>query len=301
MQRLIQSLVPMLLLLLAPWTAQALEVFACEPEWGALLAEIAGDHATVTVATTAMQDPHHIQARPSLIAAISRAQLVVCTGADLEIGWLPLLLRRAGNPNIQVGTQGYFLAADFVRKLEKPQRLDRSQGDLHPQGNPHVHLNPHNIVRIAKALNQRLVELDSGNEQAYDDRLDDFLQRWNQAIDQWEQRAGNLAGLRLASHNLMFSYLADWLDLKIVATLEAKVGIPPSGSHLARLLKQLSPNPPAAIIRTPYADDRPSEWLSKRLNIPAIVLPYTVGGTPGATDLFGLFDDSLNRLQAVAP
>lgn len=288
------------LTLLTPLAVHALEVFACEPEWGALVKELAGDDAKITVATTAFQDPHQLQARPSLIAAVRRADLLVCTGAQLEIGWLPLLLRRSGNPHIQVGDPGYFLAADFVRKIEIPKLVDRSQGDIHPQGNPHVHLDPRNIRRIANALAERLSEIDRAGSSAFDSRLNDFQDRWSAAMLRWEEESASLAGQRLVSHHRSFSYLARWLDLDIVATLEPKPGIPASGAHLARLLERLTPNPPAGVIRTPYANEKPSAWLSKRLGTAELQLPYTIGGTDDVVDLFTLFDESIRLLKEQA-
>jgi zinc/manganese transport system substrate-binding protein len=287
----------MILAMLAPWSAAAIEVFSCEPEWASLAEELAGDLADITVATTAFQDPHRLQAKPSLIAAIRRADLVICTGAVLEIGWLPLLLRRAGNSRIQAGNPGYFMAADFVRKLETPKIIDRSQGDIHPQGNPHIHLDPRNIRRVAKALAQRLAEVDPPNADKYEARLDDFQRRWAASIEDWEARKTGFAGLRLASHHRSFSYLAAWLDLNIVATLESKPGIPPSGAQLAALLEQLSPQPPVAVIRTPYENEKPSSWLSHRLGTPALILPYTIGGGPEVTNLFTLFEETLRALE----
>jgi len=287
-------------LLLMPLSATAVEVFACEPEWASLIQELAGKKATTTVATSAFQDPHRLQAKPSLIAAVRSADMVICTGADLEIGWLPLLLRRAGNPGIQPGSPGNFMAADYVRKLEIPKLVDRSQGDIHPQGNPHIHLDPRNIRRISVALAQRLIDLDPANATYYETRQAEFLSRWNQAIDVWEQRSGSLAGLRLVSNHRSFSYLAAWLDINIVATLEPKPGIPASGAHLAALLEQLSLDPPAAVIRTPYANEKPSRWLSARLEIPEIILPYTVNGADNVTDLYSLFDESITMLQELA-
>jgi zinc/manganese transport system substrate-binding protein len=286
----------LLVALAAPMSANAVNIFACEPEWGSLAAEIAGSTATITTATTAFQDPHNLQARPSLIAAARSADLAVCSGADLEIGWLPLLLRRAGNPAIRPGGEGYFLAADYVRKLEVPKLVDRSQGDMHPQGNPHIHLQPRNIERVAKALAERLAALDSANAGLYDTNLDAFLTRWDEATYAWEQQAGALRGLRLVAHHTSFSYLADWLDLDIVATLEPKPGIPPSGAHLAQLLDQLTPNPPTGIIRTPYQNEKPSAWLSERLGIPEILLPFTIGGNDQATDLFTLYSETIRIL-----
>ncbi len=278
-------------------SAHALNVFVCEPEWGSLVTEIAADTATVTVATTAFQDPHTLQARPSLIAAVRSADLVVCTGADLEIGWLPLLLRRAGNADIQPGSQGYFMAADFVRKLEIPQMLDRAQGDVHPQGNPHVHLDARNIRRISTALGKRLGELEPSNLATYQANLEDFQRRWSDAVARWEMDAADLAGLRLVSNHRSFSYLVNWLKLDVVATLEPKPGIPASGAQLANLLEQLEPNPPAAIIRTPYDNEKPSKWLAERIDSPETVLPYTVGGAEGVVDLFTLFDVSVAILK----
>ena len=293
-----QKIIVVLLVALAPLSAQALEVFACEPEWASLVRELAGEDAAVTVATTAFQDPHRIQARPSLIAAVRNADLVVCTGADLEIGWLPLLLRRAGNADVQTGKPGNFLAAEYVRKLEVPRTIDRAQGDVHPQGNPHVHLHPRNIARVADALGERLSTLDPANAATYGERLADFQERWADAQDTWAPRADALRGSRFASHHKSFSYFADWLDLDIVATLESKPGIPPSGAQLATLLETLTPNPPLGVIRTPYENEKPSLWLSDRLGIPAIELPFTIGGTESTVDLITLYDQSLSILEA---
>ena len=280
-----------------PVPASALNVFSCEPEWAALVEELAGDNARITQATTAFQDPHMLQAKPSLIAGARSADLLICTGADLEIGWLPLLLRRAGNPHIQPGSPGHFLAADYVRRIEIPADIDRSQGDVHPQGNPHIHLHPRNIERVAEALADRLAELDAANASTYRANADDFLRRWNDARERWEQRAQALAGMRLVSHHRSFSYLADWLDLDIVATLEPKPGIPASGAQLSRLLEQLTPAPPAGIIRAPFENEKPAHWLSDRLKIPMIEMAYTVGGDPAAADLFGLYEHTIASLE----
>ena len=289
--------IAVLLALCLPVSASALNVFACEPEWAALVKEVAGGNVDITVATTAFQDPHMLQARPSLIAGARSADLLVCTGADLEIGWLPLLLRRSGNPEIQPGSPGHFLAADYVRRIEIPANVDRSQGDVHPQGNPHIHLHPRNIERVAAALAGRLAQLDPANADTYRANSEDFLRRWNDARDRWEERASSLTGMQLVSHHRSFSYLADWLDLDIVATLEPKPGIPASGAHLSRLLEQLTPAPPAGIIRAPFENEKPAHWLSDRLNIPMIEMAFTVGGTEDATDLFTLYEQTISALE----
>lgn len=157
-----------LLLALAMPAQAAVKIFACEPEWGALAQELGGNLVDVTVATTALQDPHHIQARPSLIARARNADLVVCTGAELEIGWLPILLQQSGNAKVQAGQPGNFAAADHVRKLEIPGQIDRSQGDVHATGNPHIHTDPRNIAKVATALGLRLAQIDPGHASQYE-------------------------------------------------------------------------------------------------------------------------------------
>lgn len=276
--------------------AFALEIFACEPEWGALSKELGGEHVSITVATTAQQDVHHIQARPSLIAKMRRADLVVCTGADLEVGWLPMLLRQSGNARVQPGRSGHFAAADHVEKLGVPARLDRSMGDVHPYGNPHIHTDPQRIGVVAKALTQRLGELDSAHKDAYLERYRDFASHWEAAIARWEAHAAPLRGTPVVSHHLDWAYLYDWLGIEEVGTLEPKPGIPPSAGHLAELLAQVKSSPAKMVIYTAYQDPRPSRWLSERARIPAVMLPYTVGGTKEAQDLFGLFDETIRRL-----
>src|SRR5438128_4548273 len=155
----------------------ALRVFACEPEWGALAQELGGNLVDVSVATSALQDPHQIQAKPSLIARARNADLVACTGAELEIGWLPVLLQQSGNAKVQAGQPGNFAAADFVRKLELPTQLDRSQGDVHASGNPHIQTDPRNIALVAAALGARFQQVDAAHASQYAQRQNDFSQR----------------------------------------------------------------------------------------------------------------------------
>ncbi len=140
-----------------------LNVFATVPEWGALVDELGGDKVKVYVATNALQDPHHVEAKPSLIARARSADLVVATGAELEIGWLPLVAQQSGNPAIKPGKPGYFEAAPYVNLLDKPTRLDRAEGDVHPGGDPHIQTDPRNIAKIAAPLAARLAELDPAN------------------------------------------------------------------------------------------------------------------------------------------
>ncbi|MFL6648174.1 MAG: metal ABC transporter substrate-binding protein [Sulfurifustaceae bacterium] len=276
--------------------AAALEVFACEPEWGALAQELGGERVAVYVATNPLQDPHRLQAKPSLLARARRANLVVCTGAELEVGWLPLVLRQAGNSAVQPGTPGYFEAASFVQRLEVPTTLDRAAGDIHPSGNPHIQLDPRNIARVATALAQRLGDIDRGNAAFYQMRYQDFSKRWDAAIQRWSQQAAPLRGTPVVVHHLTFVYLENWLELRELAQLEPKPGIEPTSSHLSEVLDLMKRQPAKMILRTPYNDPRASEYLAERTHIPAVMIPDTVGGSDKAKDLFSFFDDILQRL-----
>jgi zinc/manganese transport system substrate-binding protein len=286
----------LVLALLPPVSHADLDVFACEPEWAALAVEIGGDLVEADSATTALQDPHYIQARPSLIAKVRNADLLVCSGAQLEIGWLPVLLQKANNRNVMPGSEGYFEASMFVERLEATGNVDRAKGDIHPQGNPHVQTNPHNIGIIAGALAERMAELDVENADAYRAGLVSFTSRWNDAMAKWESRAAPLEGTRVITHHKSWVYLERWLGLEEVANLEPIPGLPPTAGHLSQLVKQFSNNGADVIVREPYQDDRASEWLMDRTGIPAVILPQTVGGTEEATDLFTLFDDIVDRL-----
>ena len=276
----------------------ALNVFACEPEWGALVRELGGELVDVSVATTALQNPHQIQARPSLIARVRNADLVVCTGAELEVGWLPLLLQQSGNARVQPGQPGNFSAADHVRKLEVPGQVDRSQGDVHAAGNPHIQTDPRNIAQVAFALGARLQQVDPAHAAQYAKRHADFAQRWQQATSRWTQQAAPLRGAAVVSQHKAFVYLYDWLGLKEVAVLEPKPGIEPSASHLQQVLSTIKATPARMTLYAAYQDSRASDWLTRNAGIPAVKVPFTVGGSEAAKDLFGLFDDTVARLLA---
>ena len=277
----------------------ALEVLACEPEWAALATEIGGKLVAAESATTPQQDPHYIQARPSLIAKMRRAALVICTGADLEVGWLPLLLRQAGNAAVQPGQPGNLNAADYVEMLDKPGSVDRALGDIHPYGNPHIQTDPRNIGKVAAALADRLAMLDGANAATYKQRYEDFAKRWQAGVERWTAAVAPLKGKQIVTHHKGWAYLENWAGLVEVGNLEPKPGLPPSAAHLAELLDQVKGKQVAVIVHSTYEDAKASEWLGTRTQIPFVVLPHTVGSVPGANDLFGMFDVMVKTLVEV--
>lgn len=275
--------------------ASALNVFACEPEWGSLTQELAGDLVDVSVATSALQDVHQIEAKPSLIAKMRRADLIVCSGAELEAGWLPQLIRQSGNSKVASGA-GNFMATDQVVTLDRPTQLDRANGDVHPQGNPHVQLDPYRVLAIAKALSARLTQLDGANAPAYADRLTDFTSRWQSAITRWEAKAAPLKGRKVVVNHASWVYLLQWLGLEQIGALEPKPGVPPSSGHLASLVELTKSQHALAILSAAYQDPKAGDWLAERTGVPALTLPFTVGGDNAAKDLFGMYDSTIDRL-----
>ena len=278
----------------------ALNVLSCEPEWASLVTELGGDKVKVSSATSALQDPHRIEARPSLIARTRNADLLVCTGLELEVGWLPVLLQQSGNNKIQPGQPGNFEAGNVVARLDIPSRVDRSEGDVHAAGNPHIQQDPRNIAIIAEALAKRLAELDPANATTYQTRYKDFSQRWKNAMKKWALQIAPLKGVALVEHHKNMEYLLNWTGMRVIATLEPKPGVEPSAAHLSGLLAQLQRQPAKMVIRAAYQDGRASQWLSEHAKIPALALPFTVGGSDKSKDLFGLFDDTIARLTEAA-
>jgi zinc/manganese transport system substrate-binding protein len=276
----------------------ALKVLATTSDWGALTTELGGERVNVYVATNALQDVHRVEAKPSLVARARSADLVVTTGAELEIGWLPVLIQESGNAHIQRGAPGYFEAASALRLLEVPSQLDRSMGDIHPLGNPHIQLDPHNIQLIAHALTARLTQLEPAQAAYYAARGRDFDARWDAAIKTWESKAARLKGVPVVIMHRDQAYLCHWLGLTEVASIEPKPGVPPTAAYLGTLVGKLTTTPAKLILLNAYNDPKAADWLSERLHTPSVVLPFSVGGSPEAKDLFGLFDDTINKLLA---
>ena len=297
MKNLIRSFFVLLILVSSAPLMANINVFACEPEWASLVDELGGERVNSYAATTAFQDPHHIEARPSLIAKMRRANLVVCSGAELETGWLPILLRQAANNKIMPGKPGYFEAAAMVQRLDIPAEVDRSMGDVHASGNPHVHLDPIRIQTIAKELLARLMSIDPQGSAYYQQRYTDFSQRWQQAITQWRQQAKALKGSRIVVHHRDWVYLFDWLGIEIAAALEPRPGLPATAGHLLSLKQTLTAKPAKMIVHTAYQNPRAAQRLSQIISAPVVELPYTVGGTEQVKDLFDLFTVTIEKLN----
>ena len=271
-------------------------VFACEPEWQSLAQEIGQDKIKSYSATTGRQDPHHIEARPSLISKARRADILFCSGADLEIGWLPILLKKASNKKILPGSPGHLMASDHLHMLEKHAKVDRSMGDIHEGGNPHVHLSPDNISIMAKVFTDALKQLDPENAEYYKNNLQSFSQRWQSASNEWKQQASLLSNKAFVTHHRSWVYLADWAKLDMSITLEEKPGIPPSTKYLNQLIQTVKNKRVSKIIYSAHSNPKAAQWLSRHTGVPAVELPFTVGGSKNVNNLFELFDETFRLL-----
>ncbi len=282
---------------LAAPAAAAVRVFACEPEWAALAGEIGGENVEARSATTARQDPHYIRARPSLLAWMRRADLVVCSGADLEVGWLPVLLERGAPLSVQPGQPGNVMADEHLEALDLPETLDRALGDLHPGGNPHFHLDPRNLGVIAGVLAERMALIDPDNAAAYRSRGESFAERWSRAEAEWKARADRLGGMAVVVHHEWWAHFLHWAGLERAAALEPIPGAPPTAGHLARVLERVEETNARAILVASHEPADASDWLAERTGLPVVAAPATVGGSEGVDDLFALFDALLALLE----
>jgi zinc/manganese transport system substrate-binding protein len=284
-------------LMLSQQSLAQLTVLACEPEWAALVSELGGNQVNVSSATTAMQDPHHIQARPSLIAKARNADLLVCTGAELEIGWLPLLLQKSGNAKIQRNGSGYFMASDYVELLGKPALADRSMGDVHMAGNPHIHTSPHNMLLVASALTERLSALSPANKTLFENNHRQLQQSFEAALTRWQPEIHALKNKKLVVHHDYWLYLEKWLQLDRIAVLEPKPGVPPSSTQLSGLIETLQHNKADVIFYASYNDSKPAEWLSGKTGIPLVAAPATVENWQEKDALIRWYENVLHQLN----
>lgn len=279
--------------------ANALNIFVCAPEWKAFLESHAPD-AIIYSATTAQQDPHYVQARPSLIAKMRQADMAMCSGAELEVGWLPILQSRSSNAAVQHGVASMIYAADFVRMLDKHDHVDRSMGDIHTHGNPHVQFAANEMIPLSRAITQRLQTIDPDNAHTYQLNGMKFRAHWHQQLNVWNKKAAPLKGKKVVGYHETYRYLYDWLGIKQIADLEPKPGISPTTSHL-QFLTELDADTFDAIVYSSHQDQRPANWLRQHTGKPVIKLPLTVADGERLDEMYDrVIDDLLNVLVAPA-
>ena len=279
-----------------PASARPLHVVAAYPYIGDIVEKIGGINVRVFSLARGDYNPHVIIPRPSFIAQIRRADLLIINGAQLEIGWIPPLLRQANNPVVQTGEPGFLDLSQYVTLIDIPTSVSREHGDVHPEGNPHFYLDPENILLIAKAIKDKLIQLDSQNASYYEGRYREFSELWGKKLIEWGQKMARLRNTRVVEYHKNYDYFLRRYKLQIAGTVEPLPGIPPTSKHIEHLESQLSAAPAPLILQDVYNPDDASKHLAAKLNMKLIVLPHDVGAVRETNSIFSLFDELVRRI-----
>lgn len=299
MNKLVIPFLSAALLFAAPTLSHAkLKVFACFPEWDALVKQIGGDKVDVFTAIGPLKNPDHVDVTPSTISALASADLLVCTGADFEGEWLPGALARANNAKLAEGKPGLFFARDFVEGHEDhhTEEKEKKEGHLHEHGNPHVQGDPYRIRTLAGQLARRMIDIDPSEAKTYGDNAKAFIKELGTLIGTLETKAAALRGINILAQHEHSVYLLNWLKIETAAIVEPHVGVPPGPADLARLIDIVPTSGAKLAIHAAYEDPKSSKYVTDRTNIPLVNLPFTVGGTADATNYIDFYTSSVQRL-----
>ncbi len=277
-----------------------LKVVTTTPDLASIAQELGKDLVEAKSLARGEQDYHFLEPKPSYIVQVSQADLLIVVGMDLESGWLPVLLTQSRNSKIQKGQKGYLDASENIQALDVPtQALDRSMGDVHPQGNPHYWLNPENGLRIAQSIAQRLSEVDANNAKLYQQNLESFQKNLNDKLKAWQNIKVKLQGKKIITQHKSFSYFAQWAGLQERAYIEPKPGIPPSPSHLVKVIQTIQNEKIPLLLIENYYDSKAAKELSSKTGAKLLILPCSVGGEASIKSYTDLFDHLLNRISGV--
>jgi zinc/manganese transport system substrate-binding protein len=279
--------------------AAALTVVTTTSDLAAIVSEVGGDKVSVTALAKGYQDPHFVEAKPSFVLVLNKAQLLVVVGRELEIAWLPPLITQSRNPRVQPGAAGYLDASQQVRILDTPTGpVTRAEGDVHPEGNPHYWLDPENGGRIAASVAAKLSELDAANAAVYAQRLADFQKRLAAAVQRWKGQLAPYKGLKVITYHRSWTNFADAFGLSVIGYVEPKPGIPPTPQHTLDVMNAMKAQQVHIIIVDPYFDLKTPNSIAANTGGKVLVLPPSVGGVPQAADYFKLFDYNVGLLLA---
>jgi zinc/manganese transport system substrate-binding protein len=278
-------------LLLLPLSLFAqLKVAVSYPYIGALVDEIGAAHVEVTVLAKGNWDPHFVVPRPSLIAKLRRSDALIMNGAQLEIGWLPPLIRRASNRAVVPNSSSFLNLSHQVELIQKPQSVDRSQGDVHPDGNPHFHLDPNMIVTLAQSITDFLARLDPGHKQSYEDNLSRFLKEWKAHLKRWDETMKDKKGMKVIQFHDNLAYFIQAYGLKTMGTIEPLPGIPPSSRHTLELINLIKQENICCVLHDVYHSTKTAEFIRAKTGVKLIIMPHDIDALSSIKSLIGLFD-----------
>jgi zinc/manganese transport system substrate-binding protein len=261
--------------------------------------QVGGNKITATHIGEGYQDPHFIEAKPSFVLQLRDADVWAFVGLDLEIGWMPLLLQGARNPKLQPGKPGYVDASRVITVLDMARgNVDRSQGDVHPLGNPHYWLDPENGRRIAKMFRDTFSQLDAKNASTYAANAEAFTKRLDAAEQSWKADLAKIKGQPVVAWHTSWRYFAEYTGMNIVGFMEPKPGVPPSPSHLAGLIQTMKQTGAKVIVMEPFYDRKTADFVASKTGAKVLVLPPSVGGTKGLDDYIQLMTNDIHQLAA---
>jgi zinc/manganese transport system substrate-binding protein len=284
------------LLTAAPARA-ALNVVTTTQDMASIAQDVGGDKIKVTPLAKGYQDPHFVEAKPSFVLILNKADLLIVVGRDLEIGWLPPLITQSRNAKIQPGSAGYLDPSTSAKILDMPTgAITRAEGDVHPLGNPHYWLDPENGRRIAKAIEGKLSQLDPPNTAYYAQREEDFEKRLTAAEQRWKAQMAPYKGVKVVTYHKSWTNFADAFGLNVVAYIEPKPGIPPTPQHTLDVINLMKAQNVKIIMVEPYFDTKTPNSIAANTGAKVLVIPPSVGGVPQVTDYFKLFDYDIGLL-----
>ncbi|MBA4393649.1 MAG: adhesin, partial [Desulfobacca sp.] len=280
------------------WTMPAyaqIKVVTTYPYIGDLTQKIGGERVEVFVLGKGTEDPHFIVPKPSFIARLRGADLLIINGAGLEIGFIPILIQQANNPRIHT-LKGFLDLSQQVKLIDVPVNVSRSEGDIHPEGNPHFSLDPHRIPILARAIKEKLCGLDPNNCRLYEKNLSEFLKHWDEKSRVWDRMLSVLKGKRVIAYHKLFEYFLGAYSLTPVGTVEPKPGIPPTARHMEDLIETAKAHKVEFILQDVYHERRSTQFIAEKTGAKSILLPNDVGALPEVRDVFSLFDEIVRRL-----
>jgi len=287
-----------LLLLLLPLTLLAhMNIAVSYPYIGAITKSIGAEHINTVVLAKGNWDPHFVVPRPSLISKMRNADALIMNGGQLEIGWLPPLLNRAGNPKTNVGAATFLNLSHHIEMIHKPSEVDRSGGDVHPDGNPHFHLDPKNIIILAQTIKKFLISIDMEHADIYEKNYDAFESDWQEKMKIWQKKMASKKGMKVIQFHNNLAYFNKAYGLVNVGTIEPLPGIPPSSRHIIKTIKLINEQKPCCILHDVYHSTKTAEYIKDKTGIKIILMPHDIGALETVEDLNSLFDYLTDAIQ----
>ncbi|MBU1995233.1 zinc ABC transporter substrate-binding protein [bacterium] len=280
-----------LLLLFLPFTLFAhLNIAVSYPYIGAITKSIGGEHITTVVLAQGNWDPHFVVPRPSLIAKMRNADALIMNGGQLEIGWLPPLINRAANPKTNTNAKTFLNLSHHVELIQKPSNTDRAEGDIHPDGNPHFHLDPNNILLLANIVKEFLISIDLEHKMIYEKNYENFSLMWNEKLGMWNKKMADKKGLKVIQFHDNLAYFNKAYGITSIATIEPLPGIPPSSKHILGLIKLVENEKPCCILHDVYHSTKTAEFIHDKTGIKVVLMPHDIGALENIEDLTSLFN-----------